>query len=212
MGSTYRGSRAALSLLVCVAALASMAFPSSAATTNITWDISGHIAVHWGGGTHLINDPLGPMICVPASTGSPTILFHVNDATGATHVNGASAYGGFDPMDINIAGTNYQMQISGASGTTTGSINPWTNTFSHAVAFTFSIKNCAGTATLCTFTVVFPLSGHTYTGGAIPATGDTVTMSGSGASPINPAIGCTAAIRPTILGSTVSGTYHFTAH
>jgi len=215
MRNSHRGRMVVVAALASLAALMSMASPSAAATTNVTWDISGHILTHWDGVTRVINNPSGTTICVPAASGNPQVVTHLDTATGATHVNGASAYSGFDPADINIAGTNYQAQISGAAGTTTGSVNTATNTVSQTVNLSVAIKNCAGTTTLCTFNVSLNLTGHNYNGPDLPAhpvTGNTVTVSGSALNPITPAVGCNVAIRPTILNSTVSGTIHLTAH
>jgi len=215
MRNSHRGRMVVVAVLASLAALVSMASPAPAATVNTTWDISGTITTHWDGVTRKINDPAGTTICVPAGSGQPAVVIHSGDATGThvpLHVNGASAYSGFDPADINIAGTNYQAQITGAAGTTTGTLNFHTGTVSMAVNLHAAIKNCAGTTTLCTFTVSLTLTGHTYTGTSVPSTGNTVTVSGSAANPINPAIGCNVAIRPTILNSTVSGTIHLLAH
>jgi len=204
--------KVALGLLVSLAALFSVASPSVAATTNVTWKISGHTVTHWDGVTRVVSNPSGTTICVPASTGTRTVVTHVNDATGALHVNGAAAWSGFEPEDINIAGTNYQMEWSGNAGTTTGSLNSATGTLSLTGNFSVRIRNCAGNSLLCTFNVSITLSGHNYNGSALPATGKTATMNGSVSAPINPVIGCNVAIRPTLLNSTVSGTFHFTAH
>jgi len=199
-----------VAVLVALAALVSMASPAPAATTNVTWDITGHITTHWDGVTRVINS--GTSICVPPASGNPTVVTHINDATGAVHINGAGAYGGFDPADINIAGTNYQAQISGGTTTQAGTLNAATDTAHITVTLNVTIRNCAGTTTLCTFHVHLPLTGHNYTGGLTPATGDSVTLAGSASNPISPAIGCNVAIRPTILNSTVSGLIHLTAH
>ena len=211
MRSSLRVRRIIGALLLLIGGSAATAGPSAAATTNVTWDISGHITTHWNQVTSLLNDHTGTTICVPATSGNWTVATHVDDATGTTHINGATAFGGMDPEDFIIAGTNYQRQFSGTSGTTTGTINPVTDTFTTTLKLHVAIRNCAGTSTLCTYALVVPMAGHNYNGGAVPATGNSVTLSGSSA-PINPAIGCNVAIRPDILGSTTGFVFHLLAH
>ena len=208
MRNSHRGRMAVVAVLASVAALMAMAAPSSAATTNVTWSIAGHITTHWDGVTHTLNGG-GTPICVPGTPATPKVVTHVNDATGVTHITGSTAYSGFQPADVNIAGTNYQAIITGTNTTSAGSIAGTTVT--QNVALTVTIKSCNGASTLCTFPITASVSGHNYTGGAIPATGNTVTVSGSSA-PISPAIGCNVAVRPTILGSTVGVTLTLTAH
>jgi len=218
MRNSHRGTKVMLAVLASVAALVSMAAPSAAATTNVTWDLTGHITTQWDGATRILNDPTGTTICVPAASGNPTVVTHVDDATHTTHINSHTAWAGFDPADINIAGTNYRVQVRGAttlpagtSITSTGSFNPTTDTFSQTVFLAIDIRNCAGTTLLCTFPVAMTMTGHNYDGGTLPATGNSVTLTGTTGG-ITPYIGCNAAIRSWILGTTASATFHLTAH
>jgi len=215
MRTTSHGRKATIALLACVAALVTMASPSAAHTVNVTWTITGHINTHWDGATRLIDDPNPPPpVCVTPGSTHPQVVTHWNDTsttTAAVHINGATAYSGFSAADINIAGTNYQALITGSAATTTGAVNLHTGAATATVGLHLRVLSCDGATTLCTVPVSVPVTG-TYSGGAHPATGDTLTGTGSASAPINPSIGCNVAIRAAIFGSTVSATITLTAH
>jgi len=209
MTSSLRAPRAALAALAILAALVTSASPSSAATTNVTWDVAFHYTTHWDGVTHLIPDPFSSPVCVPTPA-APTMVTHVNDTTHSLHMSNSTAWS-TTAIDVAYLGGNFQWVISGANSTTTGIYNGANGTFTLATALRVDWKNCAGTTTLCTFNLTLHLNGTDYDGDTLPVTGDTVTVTGSSA-PINPAIGCNPAIRPSILNSTISLALHLTAH
>jgi len=207
-----RARRALAGLSVVIVALATPVSPSAAATTQVTWDVAAHLTTHWDGVTRLLNDPSATTICVPAGTGNPSVVTHVDDVTGATHIANGSGWSNIDPYDVNAGGTNYQIVIDGSVATTTGSLNPATNTFTQSISLRWRWLNCAGTAVLCTVTFNAHLQGHDYNGGAVPVTGNSVTLTGGLSGTVQPQIGCNAAIRPWIVGSTVSFAMHLMAH
>ena len=210
MKNHHRSRRAVLALVTTVASLVALANPTTAATTNVTWRITGgHVLTHWNAVTNVF--PNGEQaVCAPPDDGvDATVVVHHDDANHTTHIANGTAYAGFDPFDFTIGGTPYRMSIVGANLTTTGSYDPATNTMTQLVAFRINVQNCAGTTTLCTVTITGHLSGSDYSGGTLPTTGDTVTLTGSQS--IVPHIGCNVALRAIVLGSTVTMLLHLQA-
>ena len=207
MRNSHRGAKILVALLATVGSLMATAAPASAATTLVTWTIAGHVLTHWNSITTVLGGDAG---ACDVEGGHPQVVTHVNDATHTTHITGSTAYSGFGSGTSNIGGTNYRVAISGANQTTTGSYNTTTNTMTQNVALRADVRTCDGATLLCTFTVSGALTGHDYSGGTVVATGDTASVHGSAA--INVHIGCNAAIRAVIFGSTVGVTLSLTAH
>ena len=170
------------------------------------WEVdSGVFTTHWDSQQYEL-PPSGTTICVPPGASTPSLTLTMDPTHHTSHIAGAASYVGFYPFDMNYAGTNYQLGIAGSTGTRTGAYDPLTGTFAQNVGFTFTIRNCAGTTTLCTFSGTGVLSGY-HDGHTTPAVGDAMTVQGS-LGPLTTQIGCNVAFRPSILGSTVSVLLH----
>jgi len=201
------GNRMIVAVLIALGSVVATATPAPAATTLVTATVSAQLLAHWSNWITIG----GPPVCGPPGSGSPAVVTHVNDATGATHITGSTAYSGWDPIEANAAGTPALLILSGSNVTSTGALDPSTDTFTQNVSLRADFKSCSGTTTYCTFTIAATMTGHDYNGGPTPTTGNTVTLTGS-ASPLNPAIGCNAFFRSILVGSTATLVWHLAFH